>query len=653
METNKNEVAADVGGLTEIAGVNIERLMRNLDDTSYNEGSEALACRLSDCREVIKALLATKAASAEPEQLETLVIERRIAITPEYEGGFVAEQFGDEEAPSAKGYGATPSEAIAAMKPIAPAAPEQAVPEGWKIVPIKPNSSMLEAAAKADDEGFEAGRSHGASGREIYDAMLAAAPVPPVPAPAELTTEVERLKAAKANLIQRARMWCYEARAQRATLLGILRRFGLPEHDWEAKRLIVHHVQRLTQSSVPAPQTSTPVPRVGGNTSIEALCAEAEKLASILRGLCEGGGEERSIDIYADSYQPGDGDVFVTRAAAVLIDLAHVARQDQAAAVPEDDDVAEGLQILNDLIANVEQHGNYSKEATLTFLGQIKQCLTYPAAAPVAQAERAAVPSGMNDDQINFIDSVIEVAFEGGDLDGGTIQEWAEKAGLLEARTMTEPCSEGQNCRCADDNDFPLTCYQKTYRRPTVAQEVEPGSVQAAVQRAVEQAADIMWNWAGLSDPEQQRKCRARILSIAAPSSTEDSAQAAPVLDESVLLKLARRTLWIAYVWNDHNFEAAHEVARETCEAVGIKSFDDANRYLESLPAAQAAPAEQRDVWAKWIVQRGRGLPDHACVECAPHSEILKQGFQCTYHQALALRSTSTAAQAATDQAKG
>lgn len=57
--------------------------------------------------------------------------------------------------------------------------PQLVAPQGYAIVPIKPNSAMLEAAAKADDEGFEAGRAHGASGREIYDAMLAAAPVAP------------------------------------------------------------------------------------------------------------------------------------------------------------------------------------------------------------------------------------------------------------------------------------------------------------------------------------------------------------------------------------------------------------------------------------------------------------------------------------------
>lgn len=62
--TNNNEQGSVVLSGLEIAGVNMERLMSNLDETSYNEGSEALACRLSDCREVIKSLLAKAAQPA-------------------------------------------------------------------------------------------------------------------------------------------------------------------------------------------------------------------------------------------------------------------------------------------------------------------------------------------------------------------------------------------------------------------------------------------------------------------------------------------------------------------------------------------------------------------------------------------------------------
>jgi hypothetical protein len=50
----------------EIAGVNMARLMRNLEETNYNEGSVDLACRLSDCHEVIKALLASPVSPIPP-----------------------------------------------------------------------------------------------------------------------------------------------------------------------------------------------------------------------------------------------------------------------------------------------------------------------------------------------------------------------------------------------------------------------------------------------------------------------------------------------------------------------------------------------------------------------------------------------------------
>jgi hypothetical protein len=52
----------------------------------------------------------------------------------------------------------------------------QSVPEGWQLVPKNPTAQMILAAEKADDEGFEAGRSHGASPYEIYYAMLDSAP---------------------------------------------------------------------------------------------------------------------------------------------------------------------------------------------------------------------------------------------------------------------------------------------------------------------------------------------------------------------------------------------------------------------------------------------------------------------------------------------
>jgi hypothetical protein len=48
----------------------------------------------------------------------------------------------------------------------------------------------------------------------------------------------DRLHAAKDNAVLQAQIQAQEARTHRATVLDILRYFGLPEHDWEALRLI-------------------------------------------------------------------------------------------------------------------------------------------------------------------------------------------------------------------------------------------------------------------------------------------------------------------------------------------------------------------------------------------------------------------------------
>jgi hypothetical protein len=56
--------------------------------------------------------------------------------------------------------------------------------------------------------------------------------------------------------------------------------------------------------------------------------------------------------------------------------------------------------------------------------------------------------------------------------------------------------------------------------------------------------------------------------------------------------KLARRLLWIAFCWNDHNFGDAHILARREAEACGIKSFEQANEWL-AAPIAPAAGSEQ------------------------------------------------------------
>lgn len=44
------------------------------------------------------------------------------------------------------------------------------------------------------------------------------------------------------------------------------------------------------------------------------------------------------------------------------------------------------------------------------------------------------------------------------DIDGGTLQDIAEKHGVLLPHAVTESC--GDHCACAEYADFPTTCYR-------------------------------------------------------------------------------------------------------------------------------------------------------------------------------------------------
>ncbi|WP_219114946.1 hypothetical protein [Janthinobacterium sp. UMAB-56] len=125
--------------------------------------------------------------------------------------------------------------------------------------------------------------------------------------------------------------------------------------------------------------------------------------------------------------------------------------------------------------------------------------------ADTAPVQPVAVPDGMSNKVRAFIDSVIEIGFEGDDVDGAAILEWAEDAGLIEARTMVEPCGEGQNCRCATDNDFPLTCYQKTYRRAAPAAQGD-GEPEALLYAALNTQGRIVYSHESYENVDMNRR---------------------------------------------------------------------------------------------------------------------------------------------------
>lgn len=71
----------------------------------------------------------------------------------------------------------------------------------------------------------------------------------------------------------------------------------------------------------------------------------------------------------------------------------------------------------------------------------------------------------------------------------------------------------------------------------------------------------------------------------------------------------------------------------------GVETDDPARPMIERGHEARAAVAElvdDADSMAKWISNSGPGLPDHACVECVADGELVKAGFRCGYHRALA-----------------
>jgi hypothetical protein len=64
---------------------------------------------------------------------------------------------------------------------------------------------------------------------------------------------------------------------------------------------------------------------------------------------------------------------------------------------------------------------------------------------------------------LQFADEIINGVFEGGDWDGGELQDLAVKYGLLKPEVMQEACGD-EECACRyNGSSFPTECYRKTY----------------------------------------------------------------------------------------------------------------------------------------------------------------------------------------------
>jgi hypothetical protein len=95
-----------------------------------------------------------------------------------------------------------------------------------------------------------------------------------------------------------------------------------------------------------------------------------------------------------------------------------------------------------------------------------------------------------------------------------------------------------------------------------------------------------------------------------------------PDLEQTALYRLARQTLHLAFVWNDHNFNHPRDAAVSLCNDLGIKSFTDANNWLESLPKVEAKkPVENPSEWRVSVTACGQVTLIESCFE---HDECLR-----------------------------
>ena len=55
-------------------------------------------------------------------------------------------------------------------------------------------------------------------------------------------------------------------------------------------------------------------------------------------------------------------------------------------------------------------------------------------------------------------------------------------------------------------------------------------------------------------------------------------------LDANQIREVVRKSAWVAFVWNDHNFMTTPEQELKALfNSVGVNNLDDANKMLENL----------------------------------------------------------------------
>ena len=85
-----------------------------------------------------------------------------------------------------------------------------------------------------------------------------------------------------------------------------------------------------------------------------------------------------------------------------------------------------------------------------------RKCITHHYACDCREAEFVALKERLR--QLEAFAAEIMDEWWTGDLDGGSRQDIALKHGVLTETIVTESC--GENCWCAEYDDFPQSCYR-------------------------------------------------------------------------------------------------------------------------------------------------------------------------------------------------
>jgi len=95
-----------------------------------------------------------------------------------------------------------------------------------------------------------------------------------------------------------------------------------------------------------------------------------------------------------------------------------------------------------------------------------------------------------------------------------------------------------------------------------------------------------------------------------------------------------RQSWWNLIVSGSSMIESEFQTRIEQLKAMGHTCIPVTIIPEQEAKDGRAGPYIK--VRAEWFRQHRPELPDHACAECVPNSELIQPGFKCYYHESIA-----------------